>query len=336
MKREAILATTNLDRHFERFTKEVLVKMVEDVNNDSAAILYTIEHDTTIPPFGKTIKAELELREDGEYQVVATNEFFEEIEWLELSDGTKVFKQGSKEDRRPFRNRYSELKDDYSIGVDWNNFEPKSEYEKYLEDIRNDSNVEFSSGHFGRKSYIPDPEIIIGIVKLIGTYLIAKKGLDKIGDKIGDIAAEETEKFYKFIKSAVINSVKYLKPANRPKTYVFIIYHEPLIEFVAKTKDADKVVSALTIEKLEKTLDSVVELINKFKATRVQYILDEDGEWKFNYLLTNEGDVIGTKKSLSRRATRIKLLNSDGRTKQLIEKSVEKLISKLKTSAKRK
>ncbi len=335
MKNLSILATTNLDRHNERFPKEVLEKIVDDINTSDTSIINTIEHDTTIPPCGKVIKAEIQLRDDGEYQVVATNEYFEEIEWLELNDGTTIFKQGSKEDRRPFKNRYSELKDEYSIGVDWNNFEPKSDYKNYLEEVKNDSNVEFSNGHFGRKSYIPDPEIIIGIVKILGTYLIAKKGLEKIGDKVGDIAAEETEKFYRFVKSAVLNGVKYLKPANRANTYVFVIYPEPLIEFVAKTKDAEKVISALKIEKLDSALDNVAELINRFGATRVQYILDEAGEWKFNYLLTNEGEVIGTKQSLSRRANRIKLFNRDGKTKQLVEKSVEKLILQLKPRPRR-
>lgn len=335
MERKTILATTHVDRHSEKFSKEVLETMVEDINNDNRAILNTIEHDLTIPPYGKITRAELELREDGEYQVVAINEYFENIEWLKLDDGTKIFKQGSAKDRRPFRNRYDEFDENYSIGVDWNNFEPKSEYEKYFEDIRKDTDVDFSSGLFGRKSYIPDPEIIIGIAKIIGTYLVAKKVFGKIEDKVGDIAAEEIEKFYQFIKSAIINGVKYLKPSNRPITYFFVLSKEPLIEFVAKTNDADKLISALTIENIEETLNSVAELLNKFGATRIQYILD-DNEWKFNYLLTNEGEVIGTKKSLSRRATRINLLKNDRKTMALVEKSVEKLIIKLKNTKKNK
>lgn len=307
MKQTAILSTTHIDRHFMRMTKEALEGAAEQINCGNR-MLVTVEHDLTIPPFGKTIKAWVEPRDDGEFQLVVEHEIFDGISWAELGDGSKLFKQESDTDRYPFADRYAEVKDEVFLSYDWVNFDSKEDIQAFIEDVRNHSDLEFSASAFGRKSYVPDPEFLIGIAKAVGAYLIARNVLNKAGDKVLELASEDIAKFYTFVKSVVSSAVKYARPKNRPITYAFVVCGKPTLEFIARSANADLVISAVTLEKLEAALSQANFYFSVLGAAKIQYLLNDDGEWRFNYLLTNTGGVIGTEESLSRRAKRFELL----------------------------
>ena len=53
-----------------------------------------------------------------------------------------------------------------------------------------------------------------------------------------------------------------------------------------------------TLKKLEKKLD---ELTYKFDTEKIQFELNDQNKWELNYLLTVNGESIGTKKSISKR-----------------------------------
>lgn len=95
MKQEAIMATTHVDRHFHRFSKQSLEGMLKDISGACRPII-NVEHDTTLPPIGKVLSGRVLLREDGEYELVAVQEIFEKTIWTELEDGTRLFKQSVK------------------------------------------------------------------------------------------------------------------------------------------------------------------------------------------------------------------------------------------------
>ena len=85
---------------------------------------------------------------------------------------------------------------------------------------------------------------------------------------------------------------------------------KPFIEFVARSNDSNAVLSALIEEKLVTTLSRAEQLNALFHSEKIQFLLDEKGEWEFNYLLTETGAVIGTEKSFSRRNRRVQLMLS--------------------------
>lgn len=309
MKQRAILSTTHVDRHFMQLTKEALEGAAEQINRGSRLLL-TVEHDLTIPPYGKTIKACVEARDDGEFQLVVEQEIFDSMSWAELSDGSKLFKQESDIDRYPFADRYAAVTDEVFLSYDWVNFDSKEDIQAFIEDIKSHSDLEFSVSEFGRKSYIPDPEFLIGIAKVVGTYLIARNVLNKSSDKVLELASEDIAKFYTFVKSVLSTAVKYSRPKNRPITYVFVARGKPTLEFITRSANADVVISAVTVEKLEAALSQAKFYYSVLGAAKIQYLLNGDGEWRFNYLLTNTGGVIGTEESLARRAKRFELLVS--------------------------
>ena len=116
-----IVATTHIDRQFTQISKEALEDAADQVNRGSRPLL-TVEHDPTLPPFGKGVKASVELRDDGHHELVVEHEVFDEVLWTDLPDGTKLFRQESATDKLPFSDRYSELPDDPFISFDPVNF----------------------------------------------------------------------------------------------------------------------------------------------------------------------------------------------------------------------
>jgi hypothetical protein len=76
MNQRAVIATTHIDRHSTIITKEALDATAEQINCGHRPLL-TVEHDLTIPPFGKTVKAWVQPRNDGEYELVVENEIFD-------------------------------------------------------------------------------------------------------------------------------------------------------------------------------------------------------------------------------------------------------------------
>lgn len=307
MKQEIILATTQIDLHFQRFTLKALEQMNSIINSE-AKPLVTYDHDSAIPPAGKLLESRIELRDDGEYQLVAIQEFFEGIEWDKLEDGTKVFKQESEIDRHPFSNKYEKVSDEFAVSFDFVNFESKQAMRSFVEDVQEESGVEFEAGMHGRKSLIPDPEFIIQLSKVIAGYLLAKKLVDKVSDKIADLVAEDVAKFYSFVRSVVFKAARYARPKGRPVTYIFVAPGSLYIEFVARSTNPELIVNAILLEKLEGALSKADYLHKKLGAVRIQYLLNDKGEWEFNYLLTDKGAVIGTEQSLARRARRAELM----------------------------
>jgi hypothetical protein len=288
-------------------TREALEGTAQQINCRSRPLL-TVEHDLSLPPYGKVTKAWVEPRDDGEYQLVVENEIFDEVLWTKLGDGTQLFKQESNSDRHPFMDRYAEVADDIFLSYDWTNFESEEDIQQFLQEIKIQSKLEFTSNVFGRKSYIPDPEFLVGIAKAIGAYLIARKVLDKSSDKVLELVSEDVAKFYTFVKSIIASAVKYVRPKNRPITYVFVARGNPTLEFIARSANAGLVVSSITLDKLEAALSHANFYYSAFGAVKIQYLLNSDGRWEFNYLLTNTGAVIGTEESFSRRTRRFELL----------------------------
>jgi len=87
------------------------------------------------------------------------------------------------------------------------------------------------------------------------------------------------------------------------------------MEFIARSSNAQHVIAAMVLDRLQEALSSAGDLRETLRAEKIQYLLSDNGEWEFNYLLTDNGAVIGTEKSFDRRTTRIELLNKSIATK---------------------
>jgi hypothetical protein len=76
MKRiRKVMATTRLDRHYERFAPEALESMQDAIR--SSYLPFIINHDPRSPPIGRVVDAEIVTLPDGEYGLEAGVEIFE-------------------------------------------------------------------------------------------------------------------------------------------------------------------------------------------------------------------------------------------------------------------
>lgn len=332
MQRVVVAATTHIDRQNTRVTKQALESMANQINSNRKPIM-TIEHDTTLPPIGKIIKAWIEPTEDGEYRLLVVQETFEKEEPITLPDGSQGLKRQSEADNNPFVIKAKGIPEKVTLDADLANFASLGDYEAFLQEIKDDTFMPFDSGEIGRKSYIPDPEVIITLGKVILTYFAANKIIDtfggKISDKLSDKVSDDIAEFYVWVKTVGLKYAKYVIPKNRPVTYVISVPIAPHIELVARTSDASEVVAAIMLDNLEEPLKQAQRCRDELGAERVQFLLNKDGEWKFNYMLTDKGQVIGTKKSFSRKAQQFDLTlptnlnNVTGDTPKLIKQSVK-------------
>lgn len=86
-KAEGTIANTLINKRGERISKEALESMVSQVKEKYIPI--NIEHDPRVPTQGRIADAYLREREDGEYEVVAELEIFEEGDSISSTKGTK-------------------------------------------------------------------------------------------------------------------------------------------------------------------------------------------------------------------------------------------------------
>lgn len=301
-------ATTHIDRHNMKMSKEALELAADQVNKSGSVPSVGLNHDLTIMPLGKVIKAEVNKMDDGEYQIEITQEMFETLNILEFNDGEKYIEEKSETDKRPFAEPYF---DTNKIGLSYDsvNFKSKQDMDDFLSSVTREYDVNLQM--IARKQLIPDPEIIFTISQSVLAVLVGKKIFDKAVDKLLDKALDEVDNFYSFVKSTITKYIKYAIPKNRPITYVFQMSESMNIELIAITQDVELLMKAIEDDKIKKVLARIEDIKQKFEINRIQFLLNDKGEWEFNYLLTLEGAVIGTEKSYSRKAKALELFRKE-------------------------
>ena len=72
-----IVATTRVDRHGDRFTREALEEAVAHFESTYIPVLFN--HDPRVPPLGRSVEADVEQLEldDGEWGLIVTSEMFD-------------------------------------------------------------------------------------------------------------------------------------------------------------------------------------------------------------------------------------------------------------------
>lgn len=299
---KGIGATTELDRHNCRITREALENAANDINNSGSVPSVGINHDRTIMPFGKVTSAEVLAMNNGEYKMEITQELFEDEYLIELEEDVKFILNKSSFDERPFiEGDYDS--DDTIVSVDLVNFENKEDISEIQGLVEEYSAL---NGIIVRKALIPDPEIIFQIGNGIAGVLLTKKVMDLVGDRVLNNLLDEVDKFYALTRELVVKYSKLVIPKNRPQTYVFKMRDDCNIELVVVTTHPDEVMESIKKEKLKNVNEEVINLRQHFTPKRIQFIYD-NGNWIFNYLCTDKGEVIGTEKSYNRRVTALEL-----------------------------
>lgn len=323
MKRQQIvLSSTHVDQHGQMMTKEVLEMGAETINSGRRPRI-GVEHDMTLPPLGRISNAEVIHGEDGAFYLVAFQEFFDSAEEITLNDGEVVIKEFFSTGGTPFAEVKTEISDKIVISIDPQNFENYQDADNFYSELQKESEIEFEKIGLSRKSFISDPELVFQFAEnsiyLFFGYKIAQKILKKTTDKLAEKVSDDLASTYDLIKKGVAKMIKRANPKNRPITYIFEFPAPIQIELIAIDKSPEAIVNALkkdTLIKLEKKLD---ELTYKFDVEKIQFELNDKGKWELNYLLTINGESIGTQKSITKRKVTL-----DNTIKKTLERNKKK------------
>lgn len=293
---KGIGATTHEDSHKCRLTKKALENAVDQINNGKYAPAIGIEHDSTIMPIGKTIKAEMVQLKDGEFAVVVYQETFENINTTSISNFGTVYIASSVLDNRPFADTEPSNYERTTIELDPVNFD-FNEFQNMCEELNQEYDINCKT--IMRKSLIPDPEIVINFIKDTFLILCGAKVLEKTVESFSEDAASIIDR----LKRIVLSIIKNILPKNRPITYVLKENRGYILELIIRTNNVNTLFHALSSEVLSHIIDDV----DKFRSIideptyKIQFIYNElNSKWEFNYLSTSTGKVIGSEKCYKR------------------------------------
>lgn len=306
----AIIATSHIDGHGDMLSKEALEKMVDSINCSDKMIRVGVDHRRDFPPRGRLENAELKEKA-GDFYVEADFVEFEKTEIVEWNNNYLI---QSFDNVFQFAEVDEEESNENSISIDPNNFNSAIEAKNFSESLKANPDFKPKINYHGRKAQIPDPEIIYQFAKAAILYQIVKPTAKKMGEKLADAIANKAEHQVKALAKFIEKSLKELfyrcVPKKRPVTIVFNLPGKPHIELLARTRDEKLVLKGLRSKKL-KTIREEIESINKnIKIAKVQFILNDKGNWNFNYLITHKGQTIGTKEILQKREHLMDIISS--------------------------
>jgi hypothetical protein len=295
-----IMMTTHRDSHGDRMTLSALKSAAKQING-KRKIRAGINHDWTFPPAGRYVDALVEKRQDGEHQLVATRQPYDEQSLVRMPDGSVGILESFKLTPTPFIEAAPAHIDLNELCIDYNNFSNYQEAEEFIRDVREATQVNFKDGAFGRKALINDPEIVLAITKLT-SYALFSKLAAKTPEKLKDKIAEELISFYELVKQSSFKAIKSMLPKNRKTTYIIRSCGDITIELIIRTSDAKVIIESVSEEKLVQCRAKIHEICAVFSLEKLNLLYNEEkGIWEFNYLLTQEGKSLSTPKAYNAR-----------------------------------
>jgi hypothetical protein len=279
-------ATTHIDRHGERFTKEALDIMANDY---AAGQLMFWNHETNLPPIGIITAAWVEERDDGEYQLRFEGHLFEDsdIEFVPQSDIQGL--SPTMEELESVLNAAKDRPEQYlKISYDPRNFD-EADIDEAVAELG--ELIEVRTGHYVRKAELPQPVLWI----LIG--YAAGRILDGFLSRIGEMAADElAERANQFIGKASAKLNGLAGKAKPPDKRADIVFAVPLpddvtvAEGVLEEPDEAQIGSALgALPRLFALAAHIVERNRPGYFSRMSFLFNPTtGNWEINYLVLTE------------------------------------------------
>ena len=305
MIRKQIIATSGKDRHNQQIPEKELLEIVQKINEENASMRIGIEHDPTLLPIGKIVKAKMISINENEIAIEAEiDEFINDFNKMIGPYGDTWYMGESKLDTRPFVQNTHDYKGNILFSINPIYFQNRDfEFVKRTleqEQIKVEENVQ--------KAFSPEVQLVIEVVERLMVFLLLKKSTEKITDAIAD----DIVKLYSLLKKGI--GLFFNNICEHCKKVVVLSASNSPIELVVSANDADLVINAY--EKLEKM--DIQSEIQKYethfgdKIDKIQYLYTkEDEEWKVNYFTTKSGKSVGTEKCYLRATTMYnKVLNS--------------------------
>lgn len=293
------MMSNRVDKHGDMMTDGALEGAAQQINGE-LKLPWILNHRRDLPPLGRIVNAAVENKGNHLVLTAETAQFDkrEDVPW----DSSLIVE--SFDTKAPFVAREKESCDYIQVSLDRNNFTSLETFENinrqiFLLDKKADLAIH------ARKADIPDPELILFLGKLTILYKFLKPFTDKILEKAGEDFYVEAKKQLKNFSNYVVKVFKMTRqntlPRHRTMITVFEIQGPPLIELLAKTDDAGLLSKALDEKRLSPVKEEIEKFMQHFDVAVIQFTLTDKGRWKFNYLLTKNGEAVGKKSSFKER-----------------------------------
>ncbi len=321
MKHRIISITTHVNKRNERFTKGALESAADLSNSKKDAVKFGLEHNNTIPPLGQVLpNAKVELRPDGEYQLLQEGLEYDSINRIGTFDNTELLRSTSSEEKLlPFAKNppHENLKfsfDRINFGIE--------EFENLSNEITSDG---FDFQEKLRYQEIPLPEIIVSLPAYIALYLFGKPFLNKFGEKSGEISAAALTAATKKISTIISKFIENSFP-KKGKKYILLSYSGVIqIEFAIEIEKASDIFLTLDENCFENEIEKAIKLNDKYDVSHIQFYSSNGSSWELSYMLCKDGSIIGSKKAFLRRDKIIKELN-----KKIEAKTIQRFRRKMR------
>lgn len=293
----AIIATTSIVRNTV-LTVESLEAAAKKITEGERKVVVLANHDHTCPPLGMTVAGRVLKIEDGYHGLEVIYALYGHPACVELPNGDSGFLQALPEYPHPLTS--SDFGDSQlpEIQIDPTNFGGFEDASAFLEEIRKIApELKCRTGVKERRSLIPDPEVIFHLGLSLSAAWIAAR----MSKAAADAIEPQLKRFFDVVIETVSKTAKAAIPFFRPITYIVKVNGDTNVDFVIQSRDPNVVIRAFAGD-FSEILKQVAELRNRFGAEMIQFLLDEKEQWRFNYLLTRDGKVIGSKMSYDRQS----------------------------------
>ncbi|MEP7163042.1 MAG: hypothetical protein ABI741_00030 [Ferruginibacter sp.] len=292
-----VMSSNQIDSHGDRMTKEALEGAVKTINA-SRKLPYNMNHRRELPPLGIMADGQIEERKEL-VLLTAAPMLFSKHEMIEI-EGVLLVKESFDEELL-IVSRYEEGADELSISLDPTNFTSVEEFERLNSKIYAMDKSASLEMH-GRKSQIPAPELIISVAAATElAKFIIKKISEDVVDDFYEAAKKKIKEFGSYAASVAKLTREKAVPKNKRLSTIFEIHTQPFIELVVKSDDPSLISKGLNPNKLIIVRKEIQKFSNHFDIDKIQFILSDTGNWKFNFLITNKGEVIGQKSTFEER-----------------------------------
>ena len=297
-----IMARTAKDAHNVVFTKEALESAAEGMNGDRA-VRMGANHDPFCMPYGKIVEARVEPKENGHVLVAR---MYIEDHFMQLTrekTGEQLVLLDFAKYPKPFNKRFeNESHDQTEVHVDFVNFESKHNYDKFIDEVNSiDDELSYGRG-LGRKSLIPEPFIqivlshpeTVAVLSTVGWWMFvrAKKFINhtvdetlrKVGDDLSDKLSAKIISVYEAYK-------RHQAQDERPVVTQIVMPGDVELNLLTKTEHDAKHLG-MDWESLRAEIEKCSDLLQH--ADSVTFGREGASNWKFLYMTTKTGEVIGT------------------------------------------
>lgn len=296
MLRKQIVATNNVDRQNEIIADEVLFEFVESINSNDSVMRMGLNHDISIMPVGKVIKGTMVNLRDNSLGVEAQiDDFIYDFHEIEGPDKQILYSAESILDKRPFMEYEADVKDKITVLLSPLNFSD-DDYEELIHVIKDECNAMVENSI--KKSYIPDPEIVVQLLMGTMVYLTTQNTVNKVSEKLADKISDDVVKIYDNLKKIIVSIGKKIVGV-KETTYVLNELGQD-IELVIITSNPEDVLNAIEIASDGYIVDQTEKYRRYLEGClkKIQFLYNvETKKWEVNYMVTNTGQVIGSEKN---------------------------------------